>query len=609
MKSLANSYNENVETPPLALSYARVSQMIQAEGDGIRRQSDSFDEGEQRYAVKIASEHQMIDMGLSAYKGKHLLSGALGVLLREAEAGKFPFGTILFVESLDRISRAKPEDALRLLLAIVNTGLVVVTTIDWQEYRKGHMDMNTLFKSIMKMEVAHEESAKKEYRTKQSYAKRYAKAKENGILPRQSMFGWLTKDPETGKAVFHSEQRRALVERMCDMSMAGCGYPKIAKTLNAAGEPPFSTEKRSTKPARFWNTANVSHILKNPALYGDYHRKDKTVMEGIFPAVITKEEFYRMQAGMAARLKVGRGRKGETYSNLFGGIAKCGYCKEPMRHRPAKPGRAEQFYCFGSLNGMCHDAAPWNYDRFEASFLAFVNEIDLKTIIHGGSGSRIQEITDTIQTLEGERQSLQKGIVAIANMVRKNDSLAKTLQPGIDADQAKLDAINEQVKTLETERNTIRAGHTAAKESNLEHFPTVGTEPGQVTVEKLYELRAKAANHIRTIVESIELERKHYAKLYRRAATNAETDAEREFWTEQAEHAAHVVASRKTALDSRYTIKFKGGAMRIIYPDNRDKEGREAFEVFNVGFTGDKAKLPKATRSSKEFELARSGKV
>ncbi len=608
----SEKHSENAQSgqqKPLALSYSRVSRLIQVEGDGLRRQKESFDAAERRYGVTIASEHQMIDMGLSAYKGKNLESGALGVLLREAQAGKFPAGTILFVEDLDRLSRASIEDALQFLLAIIKTGLRVVTTIDWQEYRSGNMGLQTLMRSIMKMELAHEESAKKEYRTKQSYAERYAKAKATGVLPRQSMFGWLTKDPATGKAIFDGERKPAIVERICDMSLAGCGLPKIAKTLNAAGEKPFAMEKKTKGRADYWTVSNVAHILKNPALYGDYHRKNGEVMVGVFPALITKEIFHRIQAGMAQRQRTGRGRKGQTYSNLFGGIAKCHYCGEPMTIRNPKPGRAIQFYCKGSLTGKCHESAPWNYERFEGSFLSFVSEIDLQAIIHGGSGSRDQEITDAIQSLEGERINVQKAQQAFIEMINKIPVLAPSFATAMVDNQIKLDAINEQVKVLEAERNTIRAGHTAAKEANLVHFPKVGTGKGEVTVEQLYQLRAKAAEHIRTIVESIELNRKHWAKVFRKAADEATTHAEREHYLEQAERASLEVAGRKTALDSRYIVQFKGGATRIIYPDDRDNEGREAFQVVNLGFGGDKTKLPKATKTSEEFASARMGKL
>lgn len=524
------AYSESTALRPLALSYSRVSRLIQADGDGLRRQKDSFDEAQERYGVRIASEHQMIDMGLSAYKGKNLESGALGVLLKEAQAGKFPFGTILFVEDLDRLSRAAIEDALQLLLAIIKTGLVVVTTIDWQEYRTGKMTLQTLMRSIMKMELAHEESAKKAFRTKQSYANRYAKAEATGVLPSGSLFGWMKQDPITKKPVFHSEQRRSLVELICDMSLAGCGYPKIAITLNKANEEPFTKAKRNSA-ANHWTVAALENILKNPALYGDYHRKDGTMMVGIFPPVISKETFYRIQAGMASRLKVGRGRKGDTYTNLFGGIAKCHYCGGPMTHRPPKPGRAPQFYCHAMLVGKC-DARPWSYKIFETAFLSFVNEIDLQTIVNGGSGSKVDEITQGLQSLEGERLNTQKAQDAFIEMIKKNPVLAPSFTTAMVDNQTKLDAINEQVKVLEAERNTIRAGHTAAKEANPVEFPSVGTDPGEVTVEKLYQLRAKTAEHIRTIVELVMLKR----------------DPESKF-------------------GAQFTVEFKGGGMRTVHVD------------------------------------------
>ena len=520
------------------MSYARVSRLIQVDGDGLRRQKDSFDEAQKRYGVTIASAHEMIDMGLSAYKGKNLESGALGVLLREAEAGKFPPATILFVESLDRLSRSEPEDALRLLLAIIKTGLVVVTTIDWQEYRKGHMDMMALFKSIMIMATAHEESAKKAYRTKQSYAKRYAVAQESGVLPVQSMFGWITKDPVTGKAVFDGERKPAIVERICDMSLAGFGLPKIAKTLNAAGEKPFAMDKKTKGRAEYWTVANVAHILKSPALYGDYHRKNGEVLEGIFPAVITKETFHRMQAGMASRLKVGRGRKGKAYSNLFGGIGKCQKCGEPMTIRNPKPGRAIQFYCKGTLVGNC-DARPWNYEVFEKAFLGFVNEIDLQSIIHGGSGSRIQEITNSLQTLEGQSQETQKAQDAFIEMIKKNPVLAPTFTTAMVTNQTKLDSINEQVKVLEAERNKIRSEKSATSESNLVEFPK------GLDTDALFTLRAKTAQHIRTVVEQVRLKRDPSSKF-----------------------------------GAEFTVEFKGGGTRLVYVNYTDP--RKPYAVTNA---------------------------
>lgn len=527
MKSLNNSYSHSY-TEIVGIPYYRWSTAIQGKGDSLRRQSAKAEEWSKKTGIPLANE-ALIDAGVSAFKGKNLKDGALGAFLTAAQEGQFVRGSYLLIESIDRLSRQGMFATAAIVRDIWSTGIGIVTLADGKAYEPDCNDMDALWIVLVAMR-AKEESATKQFRTKDSYAKRYADAKKTHVLPVQSLMGWLTKDPETGLAVFASERKRTIVERICDMSLSGCGYPKIAKTLNQAGEAPFTMEKRKNA-AHHWTVAALENILKSPALYGDYHMKDGTIIEGAFPAVITKDEFNRIQAGMASRLKVGRGRKGETYSNLFGGIAKCHQCGGAMTIRQPKPGRATTFYCRAMLVGNCH-ARPWNYDIFEKAFLSFVNEIDLEKIIHGGSGSRIEEITNTIQTLEGERANVQKNIQTFIGMIRKNHTLSKSIQPEIDEDQAKLDAIDEQMKVLEKERNTIRAGHRATKEMNLVDFPKVGTGPGEVTVEKLYELRAKAAQHIRTIVEQVSLKRDDTSKFGA------------QFW-----------------------VHFKGGDVRIVHVD------------------------------------------
>ncbi len=87
------------------ITYLRYSSAIQgAEGaDSTRRQNDLF-----KQWLKKNSDAQVVasfsDEGLSGYKGKHL-TGQFGDMLARIESGEFPEGTILLVESIDRIGR------------------------------------------------------------------------------------------------------------------------------------------------------------------------------------------------------------------------------------------------------------------------------------------------------------------------------------------------------------------------------------------------------------------------------------------------------------------------------------------------------------------------
>lgn len=208
--------------------------------------------------------------------------------------------------------------------------------------------------------------------------------------------------------------------------------------------------------------------------------------------IVSKDDFYRAQSALASRNKGGRGRKGEHYTSLFGGIAKCDYCAEPMTIRHPKRGRATQFYCKGVLNGNGCKHRPWNYLVFEASVLSLVAELDMETVIHGGVGTRSDTITEQLQALEGQKKDAQKAIDAFIEMIRENSALRKSIQPAMDIDQAKVDRLDSQMMELEAERNEIHSKWRTSEEGNRITFPK------DVSESELYQLRAKAAQQIRT---------------------------------------------------------------------------------------------------------------
>jgi DNA invertase Pin-like site-specific DNA recombinase len=75
---------------------------------------------------------------LSGFSGANLGdNGALRAPLQAARNGKFPAGTRLIVESLDRLSRQEITTAMRLFLDILDTGLVIVTLIDGEQSSMG----------------------------------------------------------------------------------------------------------------------------------------------------------------------------------------------------------------------------------------------------------------------------------------------------------------------------------------------------------------------------------------------------------------------------------------------------------------------------------------
>src|SRR5215207_4053079 len=95
----------------LAISYLRFSTGEQAKGDSQRRQWSTA----RAYAAenKLEIIDTLKDLGVSAFRGKNRIKGALGQLLSLAESGELQRRGItdLIVEALDRLSRDEIDEA------------------------------------------------------------------------------------------------------------------------------------------------------------------------------------------------------------------------------------------------------------------------------------------------------------------------------------------------------------------------------------------------------------------------------------------------------------------------------------------------------------------
>ncbi|MGA2226779.1 MAG: recombinase family protein, partial [Syntrophobacteraceae bacterium] len=156
-----------VERQPKAYSYLRFSRPEQEDGDSIRRQTEISEEWARSHDHVLDGSLKMEDHGLSAFHGKHVSEGALGQFLEKVKAGQIPQGSVLLVESLDRLSREELTEALEQFLAIIRNGIKIVTLADnAREYTKEtiNSNMGDLFVGLSIMVRAHEESKMKSFR-------------------------------------------------------------------------------------------------------------------------------------------------------------------------------------------------------------------------------------------------------------------------------------------------------------------------------------------------------------------------------------------------------------------------------------------------------------
>src|SRR5262249_35961574 len=133
------------------------------------------------------------------------------------------------------------------------------------------------------------------------------------------------------------------------------------------------------------------------------------------------------QNGRHERRIKGAGRKGSKISNLFSGIAKCAYCNSKLTFENKGPGPKGGTYlvCDTARRGLGCQRIGWRYNHFEASFLAFVKELDLETLVRNESEpQRRADLDNEIAALHGRLASLEEQRERTFELFAKSGSAA-----------------------------------------------------------------------------------------------------------------------------------------------------------------------------------------
>jgi len=317
---------------PIAYSYTRFSSEKQSKGDSIRRQKDlvnQFIERNPELELELDTTLQLSDEGLSAYKGVAQTKGSLGVFIRLVEDGKIEKGSFLLVESLDRLSRQTPRQALNQLNTLADEGIVLVTLSDGKTYTKESLDgdggMSLIF-AIMLMARAHEESATKGLRISAAWNNKFNRIKDGVQLTARVPF-WINKVDKSQSI----PDKVAIVKEIFEMGAKGFGAMRIAQELNAKRTP--TPTIRSKK----WALSSVKKVLASEAVLGTLVTADGQRHEKYYPVVISQRLWSKSRF-------IGQSSKGARTTvdvHPLSGLMFCKSCKATAQ-RSGKSGRVRQ---------------------------------------------------------------------------------------------------------------------------------------------------------------------------------------------------------------------------------------------------------------------------
>lgn len=492
-----------------AYSYVRFSFERQKFGESVRRQLESSARWCAENGVTLDESFRLRDLGVSAFRGRNAKTGALAAFVEAAEKGLIPPGSFLLVEALDRLSRDKVSEALKLFLKILSLGIKIVTTDPVKVHSAESVnDITGILEPLIGFSEANKSSDLKSRRVKDSWERRHATVRAGSKpptkasllagkpLPSRHCPWWLSLNERT--AFYDPVPERAEVIRtLFRMRADGCGVNTIQKALNAG--------KVKPRYSNVWTNTTILTYLRNRAVLGEYQPcvtvEGKEVPSGepvadYYPAVVDTDLFHRAQ-----RVVVSRGRKqADTGLNLFQGLLFNARDKHPVFVVSTK-GKNAPLYQYmissGHFNGVPgSDPTRVPYAPFEQAFLKWVEELDPRDFLPQAASDLGRQLAET----SGRLAEIDHKIASVKERIK----LSKSGDEEVFLEL--LSELSAEKKILVAKRERLESQESTRGADTLGEIRSLWALVSRASGDEATKLRQRIRARIRDLVSAIYVE-------------------------------------------------------------------------------------------------------
>lgn len=184
-------------------------------------------------------------------------------------------------------------------------------------------------------------------------------ALEQNPAIKQEALSFASKIIPEPKILFIDLQEADTVKAMYQLYSKNKSFRSVVHSLNSLGI--------KTRDGRAWASTSVRRILQNPIYYGalTYNKRrgvgktsrprpkeEHIIVEGVFPPIISREQFLEVPKIIADQTKIPSSSKGSRY--FLTGLLECQFCGTRMygyTHDPRKEGKVYQYYrCNGHIS-------------------------------------------------------------------------------------------------------------------------------------------------------------------------------------------------------------------------------------------------------------------
>lgn len=437
----------------IAYSYIRFSRPEQLKGDSLRRQKAASQKWCEKNGYHLDTKLKLTDKGLSGYSGEHLIRGKLGAFAKLVETGQVAKGSVLIVESLDRLTRQEVPTALEFFLKLLRLGIQIVTIEPEDWFKRESLSEIQLIIVIVILSRAHNESATKSRRLKDAWEEKRRKLNEDSKPISRRAPTWLQLREDRSGFDLHPE-KSPIVKRLIQIYLGGTGINAIARTFNQEKIPPLGEGGRQ---AKLWQKSSILKILKSRALIGEFQphlgrsnqdqgkrKKIGDPIEGYYPALISEADFYSVQKKLADQKFPGRtGNGAGSVTNLFQGLLFDARTGSTMQIVDKGSGRQ---IVSGAARGGISEYIAFPYAAVEQVMLDLMKTITPADILPVTNNS---EMSDHLEKLVGQLGKIEHGIANAQSKMQADPVLIDTLSPvvrNLAVQKQKLEASIEEIR-------------------------------------------------------------------------------------------------------------------------------------------------------------------
>jgi len=416
--------------------------MKQVKGTGLDQQHDTELLNTLATTYQLSIAEGMKDLGKSAYKGEHL-NHELGAFISAIKSGLVAAGSILVVQSLDRLSRLKLGYAKQIYLDVTNAGIHIYSMLDTHLYQ-AHNVGDEILSSII-FERAHNESDTKSKRTVGNAihminAHNEGKRSEDGyafaIKSIASKHAWYI-DTSDGTVKPHPYYWDA-AQHLAKLIISGMSIGMAKEEMDKLYNPP-KTSKWITSTLRRFHLTEALTGTRTLTIKGTEYK-----LKGYYPELLSEDDYLLLTAIRAKRATYSRP---SSAVNLITGmnLAKCS-CGGSVGYQSKTSSDIGNLCCLSAKKKEAVNCKGWNVT------LRYIEPVVLKVcadvLVNLDTDRVDKEIVILKMKLKGKREVLDSYVDAASEGVLPKSLLTKMVALETEIEQIEADIHNKQIDSV-----------------------------------------------------------------------------------------------------------------------------------------------------------------